>query len=201
MFITPILRKRIVLILALIISIASTLYGQTTTYNTSIKKADTVSINNSNVDIKNAEKVNLSLQFNAPNCVELAEPLKVQLMNNLKLLYSKYQSPPSIYIEFESGNSSRYKAASEIYKYLKFCKNVSLEDPSNIIMGKYPNHPITISMNPKDTTFAKDLVKSLSPFITGTYGADLDSLDNPNEIEFYIYGTPSYNQYGQVTIE
>ena len=122
------------------------------------------------------------------------------VQENLKKLITKYNdSCPNIILEIESGHSLRKRVAEDIEKILQdfslgyFCRNTNID--------RFPDHPITVIGTEENIDFLKDFVKSISPYLRTEWFYSIDNTIPNNNLRIYIYGTPSFQTDGLVTIE
>ena len=122
------------------------------------------------------------------------------ITTKLDKLSIKYPNPPTTIIEVESGSTQRHKVALEL-EALLVKNNLGVYPKGNTFMGRFPNYPISVFLNPINKTFAKDLIKSLSLFITGEFKIIEDIEFSADIIKVYINGQPLFDPNGTVKVQ
>ncbi len=131
------------------------------------------------------------------------KPLNVAISNEveqkLKMLIKKYPNHPLVRIEIESGNSQRHKIALSIANFFH-PMNLGDYPQGNTFMGRFPDYPISVFVNPANLNFANELINALKPFIEGEYKIIKDEGFSIDFIRIYLNGQPSFDNNGSVKI-
>ena len=126
--------------------------------------------------------------------------LKEEIKEKLDKLILKYPNPPKIVIEIESGNSQRNKVALEIEEL--FAKNnLGIYPKGNTFIGRFPEFPISVFINPANKNFANELIDALKSYILGEFKIIEDNATQTNFIRVYINGEPLFDSTGKVRIQ
>lgn len=129
----------------------------------------------------------------------ISDEISKELATNLTDLQSKYQHCPQIIIEVESGNSIRDKVAKDLEKVL-VPKKLGYYPKGNTYIGRFPDYPISVFSSSENLQYTQDFIRSISPYLKSQYFIDT-SFSSNQQITFYINGTPTFNQEGQVKVE
>ncbi len=152
-------------------------------------------------DIVQGDKIAINVdQRTSASYVPPDTSLRNMVLKNLHNLSSRHDtSNLQVIIEVEAGNSLRDKVANDLGEILSEC-NLGHYPKGNTYMGRFPDYPITVLCSTLNAPFAKELITSIEPLMTGKVGF-LTDLQSDKIIKMYIYGTPTFSAKGEVRIE
>jgi hypothetical protein len=123
-----------------------------------------------------------------------------EIDEDLEKLIVAYPNKPKTIIEIESGNSQRNKIALALEEL--FSKGqLGVYPKGNTFMGRFPDYPISIFINPINKKFTKDLLNSIELFITGEFKIIEDEKFPDDIIRIYINGEPLFDTNGKVKVQ
>jgi hypothetical protein len=118
----------------------------------------------------------------------------------LSKLTLEYPNSPRTIIEIESGNSQRNKIALALEELLSK-KNLGVYLKGNTSIGRFPDYPISIFINPSNKKYTEDLLNSIELFITGEFKIIEDERFPIDVIKIYINGQPLFDTNGKVKVQ
>ncbi|WP_300490936.1 hypothetical protein [Flavobacterium sp.] len=128
------------------------------------------------------------------------ENTKQTIIEKLEALSIKYPKAPNTIIEIESGNTQRHKVAMELEELLAK-KDLGVYPKGNTFIGRYPDHPISVFINPINKTFVRELIDLLDLFISGEFKIIEDVQFPIDIIKIYINGQPLFDTKGKVKVQ
>jgi hypothetical protein len=123
-----------------------------------------------------------------------------EIEEKLNKLIVEYPNAPKTIIEIESGNSQRNKIALVLEELLSK-GNLGVYPKGNTYMGRFPDYPISIFINPSNKKFTKDLLNSIELFITGEFKIIEDERVPTDIVRIYINGQPLFDTNGKVKVQ
>lgn len=128
------------------------------------------------------------------------ENIRQEISEKLDELANKYPNAPTTVIEIESGNSQRNKLALELEDLLSK-NNLGVYPKGNTNMGRYPDYPISVFINPVNKQYTKELLVSLETLISGEFKIIEDEGLPSNTQRLYINGQPLFDTNGKVKVQ
>jgi hypothetical protein len=128
------------------------------------------------------------------------ENTKHEITEKLDKLSTKYPDTPTTIIEIESGNSQRNNIALEL-EALLVKKDLGIYPKGNTSMGRFPDYPISLFINPTNKNYASELLSSIESFISGEYKIIEDAHFPIDIIKVYINGQPLFDTNGKVKVQ
>lgn len=126
--------------------------------------------------------------------------VKNSISEKLNALHVKYPKAPVATIEVETGNTQRHKIALDLETLLQ--KSQLGEYPKgNTFMGRFPDNPISVFINPSNRTYVTELIKSLGEFISEGFVIVEQNSFPSNFIRIYINGQPLFDTNGKVKVQ
>lgn len=130
----------------------------------------------------------------------LNKNIEEEISDRLDKLALKYPNAPTTMIEIESGNSQRNKIAIELEELLTK-NNLGVYPKGNTFMGRFPDYPVSVFINPANRNYTKELLSSLELFISGEFKIIEDNAFPNNIIKIYINGQPLFDTSGKTKIQ
>jgi hypothetical protein len=140
------------------------------------------------------------VNFSQYEWVPLENNLYNQTQQKLLKLSAKYPVHPVTIIEIESGNNQRNKVAEKLEQLLAF-KELGSYPKGNTYMGRFPDAPISVIVNPANIQYTSELIDALKDYITGDYKIFENQEFPETHIRVYIYGTPLFDASGRVKVQ
>jgi hypothetical protein len=150
---------------------------------------------NTSVDSTIIKKPNYQIAY-----VPLNDCLKSKVQNDLSYLAQRYKNHPITAIEIEAGNNGRNKVALELEGLLSK-DSLGVYANGNTFIGRFPDNPISVFINPQNKEYCNQLLKSLKLFVTGEYKIIEDERFPANYMRIYFNGQPLFDSDGRVKIE
>jgi hypothetical protein len=144
-------------------------------------------VGNNNTQINNFSR----LEYIAPS-----EDIQEWVDRNLRLLKMKYNATVPILVIAEQGNAVAAQTAKTLGNLLSRAQLGGYS--SQISMGFDPGRPFSIACRDEDSTFAKNLMTAISPYLNSNYHRVTSFLPR---IELHLEGTPYFDSNGAVIIK
>lgn len=137
-------------------------------------------------------------QFSSQTYHPISDNLFKHVQEKWKEMISKYNNPPVISLEVESGNSLRDKIVIDLEKIVND-KRYCHRQLNSTNVGVYPNSPITIACKAQYLDYALSFRDFIAAYIDGN--VYIDTSFKPNYVRFYINGIPAFSEEGKIKIE
>lgn len=149
---------------------------------------------------KNQSGGNNTVNYFQNEYKEIDEDIKQTISKKLNALSIKFPKAPKAIIEIESGNTQRHNVALELESLLAK-NNLGFYPKGNTYMNRFPDHPISVFINPSNKIYTQSLIGSLDVFISGEFEIIEDENFSSDFIKIYLNGQPLFEPNGKVKFQ
>lgn len=164
------------------------------------KKLEKIVAPNAMIVTTNQSGRNNTINYNQNEFKPINDDLKEALIQKLQSLLKKYPKPPVAIIQIESNSSQRNKIAQQLESILQQF-NLGAYPKGNTFIGRFPDYPISVFINPTNRQYTDALIEALKNYISGEYHIDKNEKVPIDAITFYFNGQPLFDNQGKIKFE